>query len=51
MSPLAKLAHVTLVVQDNSTLGFRSLSSTMGLAQSLFIALAYTLELPYKPTT
>jgi DNA-binding MurR/RpiR family transcriptional regulator len=51
MSPLAKLSHVTLVVQDNSTLGFRSLSSTMGLAQSLFIALAYTLELPYKPTT
>ena len=50
MSPLAKLAHVTLVVQDHSTLGFRSLSSTMGLAQSLFIALAYTLELPYKPT-
>ena len=51
MSPLAKLAQVSLVVQDNSTLGFRSLSSTMGLAQSLFIALAYTLELPYKPTT
>lgn len=50
MSPLAKLAHVTLVVQDNSTLGFRSLSSTMGLAQSLFIALAYNLELPYRPT-
>ena len=50
MSPLAKLAQVTLVVQDNSTLGFRSLSSTMGLAQSLFIAMAYTLELPYKPT-
>lgn len=48
MSPLAKLAQVTLVVQDDSTLGFRSLSSTMGLAQSLFIAMAYTLELPYK---
>lgn len=51
MSPLAKLAQVTLVVQDQTTLGFRSLSSTMGLAQSLFIALAYTLELPYKSTT
>ena len=51
MSPLAKLAQVALVVQDNSTLGFRSLSSTMGLAQSLFIALAYTLELPYQSTT
>jgi DNA-binding MurR/RpiR family transcriptional regulator len=51
MSPLAKLAQVTLLVEDNSTFGFRSLSSTMGLAQSLFIALAYTLELPYKTTT
>ena len=51
MSPLAKMAQSTLVVQDNSTLGFRSLSSTMCLVQSLFIALAYTLELPYKPTT
>jgi len=51
MSPLAKMAQVSLVVQDNSTLGFRSLSSTMGLAQSLFIALAYTLELAYQPTT
>lgn len=47
MNPLAKLAHLTLVVQDNATLGFRSLSSTMGLAQSLFIAMAYRLELKY----
>lgn len=51
MSPLAKLAKTCLVVQDNSTFGFRSLTSTMGLAQSLFIALAYHLELPYKATT
>lgn len=51
MSPLAKLAQVALIVQDNSTFGFRSLTSTMGLAQSLFIALAYTLELPYKSNT
>ncbi|MEY3445948.1 MAG: hypothetical protein RIR45_703 [Pseudomonadota bacterium] len=51
MSPLAKLAQVTLVVQDNSTFGFRSLSSSMALAQSLFIALAYALELPYKTST
>jgi DNA-binding MurR/RpiR family transcriptional regulator len=51
MSPLAKLAQVALIVQDNSTFGFRSLTSTMGLAQSLFIALAYTLELPYKSST
>ena len=48
MSPLAKLAQTSLIVQDNSTFGFRSLTSTMSMAQSLFIALAYTLELPYK---
>lgn len=48
MSPLAKLAQASLIVQDNSTFGFRSLTSTMSMAQSLFIALAYTLELPYK---
>jgi len=51
MSPLAKLAQVVLAVQDNSTFGFRSLNSTMGLAQSLFIALAYMLELPYQTTS
>lgn len=51
MSPLAKDAEATLLVQDNSTFGFRALSSTMGLAQSLFIALAYALELPYRPTS
>ncbi len=50
MSPLAKDAEAVLVVQDNSTFGFRSLTSTMGLAQSLFIALAHRLELPYRPT-
>jgi DNA-binding MurR/RpiR family transcriptional regulator len=47
MSPLARDAQVTFVVEDNLTLGFRSLSSTMGLAESLFIALAYRLELPH----
>ena len=51
MSPLAREAEATLLVQDNSTFGFRALTSTMGLAQSLFIALAYALELPYRPTT
>lgn len=50
MSPLARGAAAVLLVQDNSTLGFRSLTSTMGLAQSLFIALAYRLELDYQPT-
>jgi DNA-binding MurR/RpiR family transcriptional regulator len=51
MSPLAKGAQSVLIVQDNSIFGFRSLTGTMGLAQSLFIALAYRLELPYQPTT
>ncbi len=50
MSPMVKLAQTTLVVQDNSTFGFRSLTSTLGLAQSLFIALAYALELPSHAT-
>jgi len=51
MSPLARDAHIALIVQDSSTFGFRSLTSTMGLAQSLFMALAYRLELPYQSTT
>lgn len=51
MSPLAKDAEAVLIVQDNSTFGFRALTSTMGLAQSLFISLAYALELPYRPTS
>jgi len=49
MSPLARDAQVAFIVEDNLTLGFRSLSSTMGLAESLFIALAYRLELPHLP--
>lgn len=49
MSPLARSADAALIVQDHSTLGFRSLSSTMGLAESLFIALAYRLGLPSPP--
>ncbi|OGB68638.1 MAG: RpiR family transcriptional regulator [Burkholderiales bacterium RIFOXYC12_FULL_65_23] len=51
MSPLVKMAEAALLVQDNSTFGFRALTSTMGLTQSLFIALAYALELPYRPTS
>ncbi len=51
MSPLIKGAESALLVQDDSTFGFRALTSTMGLAQSLFIALAYALELPYRPTS
>jgi DNA-binding MurR/RpiR family transcriptional regulator len=49
MSPLAAEAHVALLVHESSTFGFRSLTTTMGLAQSLFIALAHQLELDYQP--
>jgi DNA-binding MurR/RpiR family transcriptional regulator len=45
MSPLAADAVVTLLVSESSTFGFRSLTNTMALVQSLFIALAYRLEL------
>ena len=49
MSPLAALASAVLVVNESSTFGFRSLTNTMCLAQSLFIALAYRTELLYAP--
>ena len=49
MSPIAAEADVALVVHESATFGFRSLTTTMGLAQSLFIALAYRLELDYQP--
>jgi DNA-binding MurR/RpiR family transcriptional regulator len=49
MSPLGNDAAVTLVVHESSTFGFRSLTNTMALAQSLFIALAYRLELDVPP--
>lgn len=45
MSPIARAAEATLIVQDSATFGFRALTAAMGLAQSLFIALAYRLEL------
>ncbi|GAA0757319.1 MurR/RpiR family transcriptional regulator [Ideonella azotifigens] len=49
MGPLAALALTTLVVNESSTFGFRGLTNVMALAQSLFIALAYRLELDYHP--
>lgn len=49
MSPFDALAAATLVVHESSTFGFRSLSNTMCLAQSLFVALAYRTELLYAP--
>ncbi|MEO7243187.1 MAG: MurR/RpiR family transcriptional regulator [Variovorax sp.] len=50
LNALAGLAFACLVVEEASTFGFRSLSNTLCLAQSLFIALAYRCELLYKPT-
>ena len=49
MSPLAAAAAVALLVSESSTFGFRALTNTMALAQSLFIALAYRLELEGLP--
>lgn len=45
MSPTARIASASLLVQENSTMGFRALTSTMALVQSMFIALACRLEL------
>lgn len=50
LSPLARLAHATLLVNETSVFGFRALTNTMTVAQSLFMALAYRLELQYQPT-
>lgn len=47
LSPIAANAAVTLLVQDAATFGFRSLTSTLCLAQSLFLGLAYRMELAY----
>ncbi|KAF1046298.1 MurR/RpiR family transcriptional regulator [Xylophilus sp.] len=49
LSPLAARADATLLAQDGATFGFRSLTSTLCLAQSLFLALAYRMELAYEP--
>ncbi|MCW5238564.1 MurR/RpiR family transcriptional regulator [Verminephrobacter eiseniae] len=51
MGPLARTAEATLIVQDSATFGFRALTATMGLAQSLFVALAYRLEISSQPTS
>jgi DNA-binding MurR/RpiR family transcriptional regulator len=45
----ANSAEVTLLLKESETFGFRSLTSTMGLVQGMFIALAYSLELAYEP--
>jgi DNA-binding MurR/RpiR family transcriptional regulator len=45
LSPISRAAAVTLTVHESEAFFFRALASTMCLAQSLFIALAYRLEL------
>lgn len=45
LSPIARIAAATLTVHEPETYFFRALSSMMCLAQSLFIALSYRLEL------
>lgn len=53
LTPLARLAAVTLVAHENTRSGFRSLCGAMGLAQSLFVAMACALEFsgvsPHSP--
>lgn len=46
MSPLAATCDLALVVHESSSFGFRSLTNAMCLAQSLFVALTYRMELP-----
>jgi DNA-binding MurR/RpiR family transcriptional regulator len=48
LSPLAKHASAVLLAEDGATFGFRSLTSTLCLAQSLFLGLAYRMELAYE---
>jgi DNA-binding MurR/RpiR family transcriptional regulator len=50
LSPLARFSTRVLLVQETSVFGFRALTNTMAVAQSLFLALAYRLELDYQPT-
>jgi DNA-binding MurR/RpiR family transcriptional regulator len=47
MSPLAAKAAAAFIVHESSTFGFRALTNAMALAQGLFVALAYRLELSY----
>jgi DNA-binding MurR/RpiR family transcriptional regulator len=50
LSPISRTAAVTLIVQEAEAYFFRALACTMSLAQSLFIALAYRLELDVART-
>jgi DNA-binding MurR/RpiR family transcriptional regulator len=50
MAPLARGADALLVVREGSAFAFRSLTSALCLAQALFVALAYRLELDVEET-
>jgi len=50
LGAIARVAHSSILVNETSVFGFRALTNTMAVAQSLFMALAYRLELQYQPT-
>lgn len=50
LAPLARGANALLVVREGSAFAFRSLTSALCLAQALFVALAYRLELDVEET-
>ena len=50
LSPISRVAAVTLSVRESEAYFFRALACTMSLAQALFIALAYRLELNIERT-
>lgn len=52
LSPISRVAAVTLSVHESEAYFFRALACTMSLAQALFIALAYRLEInPGQPNS
>lgn len=51
LGPLGRDARVTLKVSEGSAFAFRGLTSTICLCQSLFVALAYKLELQVEETS
>ena len=51
LSPIARAATATLTVREAEVYNFRVLACTMSLAQSLFIALAYRLEVKLESTS
>ncbi|CAG1005372.1 HTH-type transcriptional regulator MurR [Burkholderiales bacterium] len=51
LAPLAQGADALLVVREGGAFAFRSLTNALCLAQALFVALAYRLELAVEETT